>query len=582
MDGYDVFISAKSEDLAYSRQVYEYLTARGIKAFLSNLSLRQVGDSDYQEVIEAALERAKHLVVVGSSRENMISSWVRAEWRMFVGEKRAGRKSGNVVTVLAGSVDQADLPLALRNFQTVRLDKDGLETLLSLVRPLAPLAGHDLRKSPPATVPRRYRFVDQTMARAVVAEVDPHARVGDLIPAILDPLKLPRLDNRGVPVHYLLFHEGRALHNLETLASAGVGENEHITVVALACDLGGGPPESSEAPARGTSVGEQRGDFASGEMPVPARAPAWNRWFRFPFLRRTQHRPSHRDHTTTGLPVREVPTECLDRVTFTVTSPPMVQAGMSFVLDVWAHLKDQRAEVVRRAREAYSEGRIQARSKGPALVARGTVLSVRLRLEDLIVEEAEDAILWAGEIGNATFLVTVPNDAAEGSKAGLATVYANGLQIARMHFEIRVGPSLREVRNFRTREERHRKAFASYASADRDSVLARIQGIQKAAPNLDVFVDVVSLRSGQYWENELWSIIPANDVFYLFWSKNAADSEWVDKEWRCALSTRGLDFIDPVPLVSPDEAPPPTELSSKHFNDWVLAYMRGAGGPRSQ
>jgi hypothetical protein len=99
--------------------------------------------------------------------------------------------------------------------------------------------------------------------------------------------------------------------------------------------------------------------------------------------------------------------------------------------------------------------------------------------------------------------------------------------------------------------------------------------MEKAAPFLNIFMDVHSLRSGQKWEQELWERIPASDVFYLFWSSNAQKSPWVEKEWRCALQTRGIDFIDPVPLESPDVALPPEELKSKHFNDWELAYQRG-------
>ena len=71
-------------------------------------------------------------------------------------------------------------------------------------------------------------------------------------------------------------------------------------------------------------------------------------------------------------------------------------------------------------------------------------------------------------------------------------------------------------------------------------------------------------------------MIPEKDVFYLFWSENAQRSEWVEKEWRCALDTRGIEFIDPVPLVSPKQVPPPPELARHlHFNDWQLAFMSG-------
>lgn len=255
--------------------------------------------------------------------------------------------------------------------------------------------------------------------------------------------------------------------------------------------------------------------------------------------------------------------------------------GTCFVLDVWTYLERQRKEVIQRACESAPGDEIRLTSKGPVLVARGVVLSVRLKLEELNLEDPEDIVLWTGEIGNATFLVKVPQEVTEGPKSGVATIYLDGLQITRIYFVVQVGKGLSNVNEVPTREERHRKAFASYARADRDEVLPRIQGIQKAAPGLDVFLDVLSLRSGQEWETELWKVIPRNDVFYLFWSDNARMSEWVEREWRCALKSRGLDFIDPVPLVSPEEVPPPPELAGKHFNDWVLAFMRNRGSKAS-
>jgi hypothetical protein len=49
------------------------------------------------------------------------------------------------------------------------------------------------------------------------------------------------------------------------------------------------------------------------------------------------------------------------------------------------------------------------------------------------------------------------------------------------------------------------------------------------------------------------------------------------KELRAALAERGIDFIDPIPLTSPCEIPPPHELVDQlHFDDWMNAYKRGA------
>ena len=281
---------------------------------------------------------------------------------------------------------------------------------------------------------------------------------------------------------------------------------------------------------------------------------------------------SHGEHESKPPQTSEMPGGRVDLVHFSVTAPQFLPPARSSEIYVWAHLDQDRTAVIQRAREAIGQP-LTVKSKGPVTLARGTTLTVALRIDGLTVEDPEETILWDGEIGNAAFIVTVPPDAA-GEKKGSATFYAHGLQIARLNFVLEIGASSAIPGVLNLREQRINKAFASYASPDRDEVLARIQGIQKAAPSLEIFLDVLSLRSGQHWETELRERIPANDVFYLFWSANAKKSEWVEKEWRCALETRGLEFIDPVPLVAPELAPPPAELSSKHFNDWVLAFRR--------
>lgn len=123
----------------------------------------------------------------------------------------------------------------------------------------------------------------------------------------------------------------------------------------------------------------------------------------------------------------------------------------------------------------------------------------------------------------------------------------------------------------------YKKVFVSYASADVNEVLGRLQGIQKIAPEMEFFLDKKSLRSGKYWEDELQKAIESADAFYLFWSDNAKKSKWVEREWRFALKLKGLDFIEPFPLVTPDECPPPPELSKKHFNDWHLYFKKNEG-----
>jgi hypothetical protein len=85
---------------------------------------------------------------------------------------------------------------------------------------------------------------------------------------------------------------------------------------------------------------------------------------------------------------------------------------------------------------------------------------------------------------------------------------------------------------------------------------------------------MVSLHTGQDWQQQLLDNIRSRDIFYLFWSVAASQSAWVDREWRYALLEKGLDYIHPIPLEDPRLAPPPVELASKHFNDLILACMK--------
>jgi hypothetical protein len=133
----------------------------------------------------------------------------------------------------------------------------------------------------------------------------------------------------------------------------------------------------------------------------------------------------------------------IDRVHFTVTARPTVRSGESFVVNVWAHLGEQREAVLRMAREiSQNEGdgmRDKTKkidivgAKGPVGVARGTELAVHLRVEGMLIEDPFDSVVWHGEIGNANFAVSLPEGTTRGPKRGLATIRLQGLPIAKIH-----------------------------------------------------------------------------------------------------------------------------------------------------
>lgn len=157
---------------------------------------------------------------------------------------------------------------------------------------------------------------------------------------------------------------------------------------------------------------------------------------------------------------------------------------------------------------------------------------------------------------------------------GTVVIALQGLLITEVQFELRSDRAPVEDREAVAQTASSpRTAFASYASDDRMEVMRSVQGIAKGAPSLDIFVDVDTLRSGDDWQRKLSAYISTSDILYLFWSSAASRSEWVGREWRMGLRAKGIAFIDPFPLTSPELVPPPAELKSLHFNDRYLMYI---------
>ena len=121
-----VFISHNHRDYDMARKIYDHLAQQSADIFLSGVSLPQLGSCDYMKEIDKALETAQHMVVAGTSIENIMSGWVEAEWRLFINEKRSGRKSGNIITVINGGLKPSELPMSLRYYEVIDLGAEDL------------------------------------------------------------------------------------------------------------------------------------------------------------------------------------------------------------------------------------------------------------------------------------------------------------------------------------------------------------------------------------------------------------------------------------------------------------------------
>lgn len=284
-----------------------------------------------------------------------------------------------------------------------------------------------------------------------------------------------------------------------------------------------------------------------------------------------------------------------DEVTCSVFSPREASPGDSFLVQVFAHLAAQADQLPALARQSDQGAEARGSKKLDRTVERGTELSITLFMPGFEIDQPSQSFVWDGEINLVPFGVTVPEGRRPGTVVCTVSVCQSTVPIGHIKFVFRVTapgvPTTPEQAEPAPAGDfvRYRQAFISYASADRAEVLRRVQML--ALVKLKYFQDLLDIEPGQQWEPLIYRHIDESDVFFLFWSKAARESGWVEKEVRHALSKKGerVDAppeIVPVIIEGPPLVPPPPYLADLHFNDKFLYFiraedeMKGGCGPQ--
>ena len=264
--------------------------------------------------------------------------------------------------------------------------------------------------------------------------------------------------------------------------------------------------------------------------------------------------------------VIEKPAVTLDKVQFSAVAPKTFVKGDYSVIEIMMYEEDFQhvvQDLIANADESVKETK-----SGVMTAEREAKITIVLSSPDLEITDNTESHIWQGGYLNFSFAVEVPEEYAKRQILFVASVYINDIIATRLKFVAKC-KTLIEQKMEITRED-ILSAFVSYASQDRKRVARIIQGMKKARPDMDIFFDVESLRSGDDWKKKIRREIDKKDILFLCWSKYARDSEWVDYEWRSALKIKGADSIEPIPIEPPESCPPPDELGGKHFNDKLL------------
>lgn len=114
---YDVFISKESHNYDISEKLYDFLTNNGLKVFLSEKNLPQMGKDDFQKALELGLNQSKNLVVI-CSKHDIGSRWVEDEWMHFLYLRNTENRNTRIFTMLIDESDIHCIPQGIRRFES--------------------------------------------------------------------------------------------------------------------------------------------------------------------------------------------------------------------------------------------------------------------------------------------------------------------------------------------------------------------------------------------------------------------------------------------------------------------------------
>lgn len=256
----------------------------------------------------------------------------------------------------------------------------------------------------------------------------------------------------------------------------------------------------------------------------------------------------------------------IDQVQFSAIAPQTAVKGEYTLVQLFMYEQAFRHAVDEAL--AMNDGPMQEKKSGFYQVKDNTRVKVVLTSPDVEILDDTAEETWNGGYLCFDFALDIPQDAVKKQILLKAAVYFDDIPATRLMMTLRL-QSQHEQRMEVLRSD-VLSAFVSYASQDRARVGGLIQGMKKARPDMDIFFDVNSLRSGDDWEATLRREVERRDILFLCWSRHASTSPWVEMEWRYALQNKGIESIEPIPIDPPDVCPPPQELQSKHFNDNLL------------
>lgn len=152
---YDFFLSFKysdkdgnvTEDYKIAKHLYDILIELGYSVFFSPKNISEKRKSQYMLAIDEALDETSHMVVIGTSIDNILSEYVKYEWLNFNTDILNGEKSNSLlVSLVTENVTIKELPRALRINEAFEYkEKEDMSNIITFLTDIVTPSSHGLR-----------------------------------------------------------------------------------------------------------------------------------------------------------------------------------------------------------------------------------------------------------------------------------------------------------------------------------------------------------------------------------------------------------------------------------------------------
>lgn len=275
-----------------------------------------------------------------------------------------------------------------------------------------------------------------------------------------------------------------------------------------------------------------------------------------------------------------------ERLSFTTGYQGTVSPGIWYPLLIYIHTAGMK-KIVEQLLQKFSKSLgidpSISTTMSSILLKRETTLKFVPHLEGFTFNPAVSEVKWYEDIQEVNFRLRADADIAGRIVPGSIDIYSGSLLIAQLPISITVrGTNVSEEQPqlTSTTTEIFSSIFASYSH--KDAALVEACAAAYKALGISMYIDAISLHSGDIWKRVLQEFIVQSDLFQLYWSDNSSKSNPVQEEWQYALqlkSLKGENFIRPLYWEEPCPTPP-TELSDLHFAKLNLdALARHVGHP---